>query len=243
MNSLSTPRDTARAPLSFDDWWQLQGDWVEEPNRRRGGESGVKRCQLKGQTYYVKRQVGHLFRNLRHPLGCPTIVREAHRLEICRQLGVAAPEIVFCQVRRGGDKPRSLLVTRELPGYRSVEEWYASEPDGPARQQLLNHIYARLGETLARLHNGRWQHGCLYDKHVFFKPVAGNSNDVEVALIDLEKCRRKLTVARASKRDVLQLRRHMPDLTGANWRTFVDHYSPHVNLTATRARPWLSLTN
>ncbi|MGY2498669.1 lipase secretion chaperone, partial [Klebsiella pneumoniae] len=28
---------------AFQHWWQQQGDWVEEPNVRRGGESGVQR--------------------------------------------------------------------------------------------------------------------------------------------------------------------------------------------------------
>jgi len=243
MTDLSTPHDTSRISLSFDDWWQLDGDWVEEPNQRRGGESGVMRCHLEGTIYYVKKQVGHICRTLRYPLGCPTIEREAHRLGICHQLGISVPEIVFCQVRRGKGKPRSLLVTHDLSGYRSVDEWYATEPDSPTKQQMLSRIYARLGEPLARLHNNRWQHGCLYDKHIFFKSMEGNDSDVEIALIDLEKCRRKLTVARASERDVLQLCRHMPDLNGANWRTFVDHYTQHLNLSPTREKKWLSLNN
>ena len=27
----------------FDYFWQRQGEWVEAPNQRRGGESGVQR--------------------------------------------------------------------------------------------------------------------------------------------------------------------------------------------------------
>lgn len=243
MKSLSITSDTPGTSLSFDDWWQLDGDWVEEPNKRRGGESGVMRCHLKGKIYYVKKQIGHVCRTLRYPFGCPTIMREAHRLGICHQLCITVPEIVFCQVRRGKGKPKSLLVTRDLSGYRSVEDWHTTEPDGPTKQQVLIRIYARLGETLARLHNKRWQHGCLYDKHIFFKPKEDNPADVDVALIDLEKCRRKLTIALASKRDVLQLRRHMPKLNATNWHTFVDHYTQHLNLPPTRERKWLSLSN
>ena len=26
----------------FDNWWARTGEWVEEPNQRRGGESGVQ---------------------------------------------------------------------------------------------------------------------------------------------------------------------------------------------------------
>ena len=69
----------------FDRWWNTAGDWVEAPNVRRGGESGVQRLQLPdGTLAYVKRQVGHLYRSLRHPLGRPTALRErATRARIC----------------------------------------------------------------------------------------------------------------------------------------------------------------
>lgn len=40
-----------------------------------------------------------------------------------------------------------------------------------------------------------WQHGCLYPKHIFVR-VEGEA--IEVALIDLEKSRRRLTVNKAS---------------------------------------------
>ncbi|HAF92779.1 MAG TPA: InaA protein, partial [Pseudomonas sp.] len=31
---------------TFQRWWEAQGEWVEEPNQRRDGESGVKRLRL-----------------------------------------------------------------------------------------------------------------------------------------------------------------------------------------------------
>ncbi len=34
----------------FDRWWNTAGDWVEAPNVRRGGESGVQRLQLPDGT-------------------------------------------------------------------------------------------------------------------------------------------------------------------------------------------------
>jgi hypothetical protein len=46
---------------AFDAWLQLPGEWVEAPNIRRGGESGVKRIVgPNGQLLYRKQQVGHL---------------------------------------------------------------------------------------------------------------------------------------------------------------------------------------
>lgn len=43
----------------FDFYWRQQGEWVEEPNQRRGGESGVQRLNdANGKLLYAKRQVG-----------------------------------------------------------------------------------------------------------------------------------------------------------------------------------------
>lgn len=52
----------------FDYFWSQRGEWVEEPNVRRGGESGVQRLMgSDGQLLYVKRQTGHIHRGLLHP--------------------------------------------------------------------------------------------------------------------------------------------------------------------------------
>ncbi len=54
----------------FDFYWRQQGEWVEEPNQRRGGESGVQRLNdASGKLLYAKRQVGHIYRSLLHPFG------------------------------------------------------------------------------------------------------------------------------------------------------------------------------
>ncbi len=43
----------------FEYFWNKQGEWVEEPNQRRGGESGVQRIQSSsGGLLYAKRQIG-----------------------------------------------------------------------------------------------------------------------------------------------------------------------------------------
>lgn len=54
----------------FDFFWRQQGEWVEEPNRRRGGESGVQRViSPNGRLLYSKRQTGHIYRSWLHPFG------------------------------------------------------------------------------------------------------------------------------------------------------------------------------
>ena len=65
----------------FDYWWQVSGDWVEPPNERRGGTSGVIwHVPAQGPIFYIKRQEGHIFRSLRYPFGRPTCLREARAL-------------------------------------------------------------------------------------------------------------------------------------------------------------------
>ena len=87
----------------FEQWWQLQGEWVEEPNQRRGGESGVQRLQVdQGQLLYAKRQVGHLCRSLSHPFGRPTVLRERDALLGLSRLGIRVPRLVYCGATRPG---------------------------------------------------------------------------------------------------------------------------------------------
>ena len=81
----------------------MDGEWVEEQNQRRGGESGVKLLpplQPGQPPLYSKRQIGHLFRSWRHPFGLPTVLREEQALIACEQLGVTVPKRVFCAARK-----------------------------------------------------------------------------------------------------------------------------------------------
>lgn len=192
---------------AFDAWWAVTGEWVEPPNQRRGGQSGVLRTRDDdARTCYVKRQVGHLYRSWLHPLGRPTILREAAALDAWRALGVTVPVVRFSGARQVDGQWQALLVTEALEDYQDLEHWYAS--GGPARNGEAAHVtfLQSLGATLARLHDGRWQHGCLYPKHIFLR--IGRSGDVDVALLDLEKSRRRGSRKRAADHDFQQLRRH-----------------------------------
>ncbi|EPU5899920.1 TPA: lipopolysaccharide kinase InaA family protein, partial [Escherichia coli] len=44
----------------FNHWWATEGDWVEEPNYRRNGMSGVQCVERNGKKLYVKRMTHHL---------------------------------------------------------------------------------------------------------------------------------------------------------------------------------------
>ncbi|MBH8614996.1 InaA protein, partial [Pseudomonas mohnii] len=82
-----------------------------------------------------------------------------------------------------------------------------------------------LAENLARMHKGRWQHSCIYIKHVFVRVTGeGDAAKVEVALIDLEKCRQRLSARRAAIHDMKQLRRHSSFNT-TDWNKLVYFYN------------------
>jgi len=73
----------------IDSWLAIPGEWVEVPNERRGGQSGVKRIRASdGRLLYRKQQVGHVYRSLNKPLGYPTAMRERDALRHCQRLGV-----------------------------------------------------------------------------------------------------------------------------------------------------------
>lgn len=216
---LNTANDLSQQ--AFQHWWQLHGEWVEAPNQRRGGESGVQRLKSQDAIWYAKRQIGHLYRSLLHPWGRPTVLRERRALLALDALGVAVPQLIYCGIERDPQQGwRGLLVTAALDGFEDIESWYAKG----GRQAYGEAQHARLlqevGATLARMHLGRWQHGCLYAKHVF---VRFDGERPQVALLDLEKSRRRLSRVGAAHHDLRQLRRHSP-WSAEDWQQLLHGY-------------------
>lgn len=211
MGILSEKALSALPSTEFDRWWHSPGEWVEEANQRRGGESGVRLLHSWDNSrpaLYCKRQSGHIHRSLRHPFGRPTILRELEAYRALARLGIRTPNIVYCAARREARQWQALLVTEALRGFISLEQWYAQPMPAAETHNMLR----QLALTLARMHIGGWQHGCCYAKHIFVRVRA--PGDVEIALLDLEKSRRRWRSANASRRDLGQLQRHrgeMPD--------------------------------
>jgi len=217
---------TSTGNTRFEHFWQQQGEWVEAPNQRRGGESGVQRLNAdNGQVLYSKRQIGHIYRSLLHPFGRPTVLREYDALNSFEQLGVRVPHIVYCGVERDADHQwRALLVSEALDGFEDCDTWYANGARERYSLTLHERVLQDLAENLARMHLGHWQHGCLYGKHVFIK-VSGEGDQAraEVALLDLEKCRRRISRQRAAANDLKQLRRHS-SFNDAEWQKLLYFY-------------------
>lgn len=203
----------------FEFYWRQQGEWVEAPNQRRGGESGVQRIHdANGRLLYVKRQIGHTYRNWRYPLGRPTVLRERDALVAMQGLAVGVPHLVFCGAQQGADKQwRALLVTSALDGFVDIDHWYAAGERERHGDAVHDRVLQAIARTLARMHLGRWQHSCLYAKHMFVRVTgSGESAQVDVALLDLEKGRQRLTPYKAASHDLKQLRRHS-SWSAADW--------------------------
>jgi len=208
--------------LGFDHWWNTKGPWVEEPNERRSGTSGVQKVMQGDTLFYVKRQIGHTYRSLRYPFGRPTVIREGKALDRLYALGVKAPETVFYGARKVNGQWQGLLVTRELTGFRDLDTWLADQSNLSQENHLV--ILTNLAVMLAKLHRGRQQHGCMRAKHVFINPsVIDKFSNFELALLDLEKSRPRLSKGRAARHDVRQLRRHSP-WNDAQWSFFLERY-------------------
>ena len=130
---------TVSAGKGFDFFWEQRGEWVEEPNQRRGGESGVQRVFTEaGQLIYIKRQVGHIYRSWLHPFGRPTVLRERDALVGLSELDVSVPEMIFCGAQRDERHEwRALLVTKALDGFQELENWYAAGGREHPGEQLI----------------------------------------------------------------------------------------------------------
>lgn len=196
------------------------GAWVEPPNIRRGGESGVLRVELEGLTFYKKQQVGHVYRSFLHPLGYPTVAREAKALRAAALLGVSTPALVHAHVGKQRGEWHAVMVTAALDGYLSLEDFYRNKLDQTLGSRRHYEILEAYGQALARLNFGGWQHGCLYLKHVF---VDFSEPSVKVALLDLEKARQRLTAKRAARHDLRQVKRRS-GWSGEAWEAFCRGY-------------------
>ena len=180
---------------------------LEPPDHGRGGTTSVARivCTTRdGSTVnaYLKRQHNYAFRDWRSGfLKRPTILREKRCILQLQRLGIHVPPLLT--YRRSG--ARAYLITQAIDGFADLDETL-SEVDQVCRTAIVDTIAA----TLLPMHAHRWHHGALHPRHVL---VQVNSDGIRIALIGLEKMRRKFTSRRAAIRDLESLIRHTAQLT------------------------------
>ncbi len=195
---------------SFDALWEREAEWFEPPNKRRGGWSGVARCELQlpegGTTaIFLKRQENHGTRSLLHPLrGVPTFLREFKRIMAYRSCAIPTLEPVFFGMRMQGKNQRAILATEELAGFVSLEDRVQGwKRNGfPPRKERLR-VLESVAALLKRMHAHGIRHGCFFPKHVFTR--INPDGCVESRVIDLEKSRRRPLPVMCALRDLYSL--------------------------------------
>lgn len=230
----------------FDSWWRLEADWFEAPNQRRGGWSGVARCELATPAgdkrgVFLKRQENHRTFSWLHPIsGIPTFLREFRHILHYRACGVPALEPVFFGTRRSANGHRAIIVTAELEGFVPLdEELQTWGRDGKPPLQVRRKLPAVVAALARGMHVCHIQHNCFYPKHIFVR--LGATGDSGARVIDLEKSRWRPLGISCTLRDLDTLNRHTPVLGRTDRLRFLKAYLGIVRLTPYAKWLWRKL--
>lgn len=195
----------------FQPLCNLEQDWVEPPNKRRGGWGGVVKVRVDpdGSLLFVKRQECQNRKTLRHPLhGRPTYYYEYRFIE---KFSGRFPQLVnwACYGEEtAGTCRRAVLATVGLADYRDLATLAGTES-----RRKLRSLMTRAAETILPLHLEGLQHGALYPVHVLVNERTG-----EIRLIDLERARCHVPPRRSARADLTQFLRRSSWLKG-EWQS------------------------
>ncbi|WP_281648076.1 lipopolysaccharide kinase InaA family protein [Parendozoicomonas sp. Alg238-R29] len=206
--------------VDFDAFWNLERDWIEPPNHRRKGWSGVSRLELPDTNIpplFVKRQENHNTRTLLHPLsGVPTYLREVQSIVAFRKHNIPTLTPVYYGERIEDGNHQAILITQALDDYQDM--WSLCRA-GNEQKTLL--ALKELAEATWLMHSKGLAHYCLYPNHVF---VRFHENKPEVRMIDLEKARRDPLKSRMRLKDLDCFLRHAGEFGQTARQFFVDSY-------------------
>lgn len=191
--------------------WELQVDWFEDPNERRGGWSGVGRIDLPAINdtklgVFLKRQENHNRKTWRHPMqGIPTFACEFKMMQFLASKSVPSLVPIFFGVHKQNNRLQASLMTEELAGFHSLED--ATETLFKSKRPSLKQqhsLITQVAHTVGKLHRAGVQHRSLYPKHLFVDKVG----ERDVVVIDLEKSRTKWLPVMRTFYDLSTLNRH-----------------------------------
>lgn len=215
----------------FEDFWQLEWNWVEPRNERRNGWSGATRVQVQAgaQTLslFVKRQENHCYRSLLHPLrGQPTFHREWRNIFRLRKAGVPTLDALYYGERMHEGRYQAVLVSRALDDFRELDEMFAARAALSETQRV--NILRVVAMVLLRLHRGGLQHNCLGGNHVMVR--LDEKDRVDVRVLDLEKVKGFRRPLEAAAHDLARFIRHSPTLEHADHQLLVNAYAQMLPL-------------
>ena len=195
-------------------------DWFEEPNRRRGGWSGVTRIVLNPEAapqdqraVFLKIQQNHFYRA---PSTCflkrLSFAREFDALQaLSPQIQCMPNLLLFAKWKHNGNQG-SLIVTEALEGFEPFDQWLKKQKalvDSDQSDSILKALQS-IADATRELHHAGWAHFGLYPKHTFIRK--NRCGGYTTCLIDLEKARRPLFSFQSTIEDVSRFLRKSKQL-------------------------------
>jgi len=197
-------------------------EWFEEPNRRRGGWSGVSRIVLNPnatledqKAVFLKIQQNHFYRTptkLFHKK--LTFEREYDVLRQLSSVCDSTPEVVLFAKWRSSPDFGATLVTKALDDWLPLNDWLCGKkgltaPDEATLLKVLDTIAA----ASRKIHQAGWIHMGYSAKHLFLMPLSDGS--FKSCAIDHEKSRKHILSNYRTIKDCSHFLRHTPKLTDA----------------------------
>ena len=135
---------------TFDDFWQLPRDFIEDINYRRCGQSAASKLDLddgdEGQVFYVNRQENQKRYSLFFPFGELTYRFELTSTNRNKALELPPVDIVCFGFRHQNGHPQGLIITRKIP-FQALSEIYESGGDW----QILLPVLLTIGKILHKM--------------------------------------------------------------------------------------------
>ena len=217
--------------LDIESASQREFDWFEEPNRRRGGWSGVSRIELNPEAPEAERRAVFLKIQQNHFYVAPntcflkrlTFEREFAAIQALRPHSEAIPQVVmFAKWQENGNRG-SILVTEALDTWIPLRPWLLGELDQPAPdKETLHRAFDAIAKTARSINQAGWIHMCFSAKHIFVKEQSDSTFSVRV--VDLEKTRKRVGLDRRTLKDCSHFMRHTPNLTDPDKTHFLKAY-------------------
>jgi len=231
----------------FDSIWNLDAGWFEEPNKRRGGWSGVSRLKLKTENgdsvgVFLKRQENHNTKTLVKPIkGEPTFYREFKNILRFIEFDIPTVEPVYFCYRYVNGKSQAILMTKELEGFESLDSaLYARNGQVMQNRGQRYKAMSAIAREMRKMHNQRFRHNCLYSKHIFLRTMDG---EWEVKFIDLEKLSRSLFKRSAIIRDLYTLPRRISGWSLSDKLKFLKVYMQEDKVSPESKLIWREIHN
>ena len=231
----------------FDSIWNLDAGWFEEPNKRRGGWSGVSRISLKTEEgssvgMFLKRQENHNTKTVSKPVnGEPTFYREFKNILRFISHGIPTVEPVYFFYRYKEGKSQAILMTKELEGFESLDSSaYARDGELMSNKDRRESLMEAVAKEMRKMHSHHFRHNCLYSKHIF---VRANGNKWDVKFIDLEKLSRSLFKKSALLRDLYTLPRRISGWRQSDKLKFLKIYRQEDRLSIESKAIWREIQN